>query len=99
MATGSLDTSFVGILEFDMNGGSTVALSRKTYRPYFYDVALCDKHTHEIFYDKLGYKLVSLPVFNKQPEELETIMDQWLYLLKHLSTMDKLPSFLDNDNL
>ncbi|MCY4778584.1 Rpn family recombination-promoting nuclease/putative transposase [Sphingobacterium sp. UT-1RO-CII-1] len=86
---------FVGILEFDMNGGSNVALSRETDRPYFYDVALCDKHTHEVFYDKLGYKMVSLPVFNKQPKELETIMDQWLYLLKHLSTMDKLPSFLD----
>ncbi len=68
---------------------------RKTDRPYFYDVALCDKDTHEIFYDKLGYKLVSLPMFNKKPTELHTIMDQWLYVLKHLSTMDKLPSFLD----
>lgn len=58
-------------------------------------VSLCDKHTKEIFYDKLGYKIVSLPIFNKKPEELETVMDQWLYLLKHLSTMDKLPSFLD----
>ncbi|MCY4779287.1 Rpn family recombination-promoting nuclease/putative transposase [Sphingobacterium sp. UT-1RO-CII-1] len=86
---------FVGILEFNMDKGEGTALSRKTDRPYFYDVALCDKHTHEVFYDKLGYKLVSLPVFNKRPEELETIMDQWLYLLKHLSTMDKLPSFLD----
>jgi len=62
---------------------------------YFYDVALCDKDTHEIFYDKLGYKLVSLPIFNKKPTELRTVMDQWLYVLKHLSTMDKLPSFLD----
>ena len=26
---------------------------------------------------------------------LKTVMDQWLYLLKHLSTMDRLPSFLD----
>ncbi|MCY4780791.1 Rpn family recombination-promoting nuclease/putative transposase [Sphingobacterium sp. UT-1RO-CII-1] len=86
---------FVGILEFDVNSGSGLSFSRDTKRPYFYDVALCDKHTHEVFYDKLGYKIVSLPVFNKQPEELETVMDQWLYLLKHLSTMDKLPSFLD----
>ena len=34
-------------------------------------------------------------MFNKKPTELHTIMDQWLYVLKHLSTMDKLPSFLD----
>lgn len=86
---------FVGILEFSMDGDTTVALSRNTDRPYFYDIALCDKDTQEVFYDKLGYKMVSLPIFDKKPEELETLMDQWLYLLKHLSTMDKLPSFLD----
>lgn len=40
--------------------------------------------------------MISIPLFNKQPEELKTIMDQWLYLLKHLSTMDRLPLFLDN---
>ncbi len=39
--------------------------------------------------------MISLPLFNKQPEELKTVMDQWLYLLKHLSTMDRLPTFLD----
>ncbi|MGH2622450.1 MAG: PD-(D/E)XK nuclease family transposase, partial [Sphingobacterium sp.] len=37
----------------------------------------------------------SLPMFTKKPAELKTNMDQWLFLLKHLSTMDKLPSFLD----
>ncbi len=40
--------------------------------------------------------MISIPLFNKQPEELKAIMDQWLYLLKHLSTMDRLPLFLDN---
>ncbi|WP_270089098.1 Rpn family recombination-promoting nuclease/putative transposase [Sphingobacterium sp. SYP-B4668] len=86
---------FIGILEFNMDGDNKGIPSRNTDRPYFYDVVLCDKYTHEIFYDKLGYKFVSLPVFNKNPKELFTVMDQWLYLLKHLSTMDKLPSFLD----
>jgi len=86
---------FIGVLEFKLDGDIDALPMRKTDRPYFYDVALCDKDTHEIFYDKLGYKLVSLPMFNKKPTELHTIMDQWLYVLKHLSTMDKLPSFLD----
>ena len=78
-----------------MDGNGSSNISRVKERPYFYDVALCDKLTKEIFYDKLGYKMISLPLFNKQPEELKTVMDQWLYLLKHLSTMDRLPSFLD----
>lgn len=86
---------FIGVLEFKLHGENEAFLLRKTDRPYFYDVALCDKTTHEIFYNKLGYKLVSLPMFNKKPAELRSVMDQWLYVLKHLSTMDKLPSFLD----
>ncbi|MNK14537.1 flagellar assembly protein H [compost metagenome] len=86
---------FIGILEFDMDRNGSSGISRVTECPYFYDVALCDKLTKEIFYDKLGYKMISLPLFNKQPEELKTVMDQWLYLLKHLSTMDRLPTFLD----
>ena len=80
---------FIGILEFPLHQDD------KIDQPYFYDVALCDIQTKEIFYDKLGYKMISLPLFNKKPEELLTIRDQWLYLLKHLSTMDKLPAFLD----
>lgn len=86
---------FIGILEFRMDG---IKSARPVHEPesrYFYDVALCDKYTHEVFYDKLGYKMVSLPSFTKKPNELNSVMDQWLYLLKHLSTMDKLPYFLD----
>src|SRR5690554_2314481 len=78
---------FIGILEFSLHEPQTGTGDRATDRPYFYDIALCDRHTHEVFYDKLGYKLVSLPDFQKSPGELDTIMDQWLYLLKHLSTM------------
>ncbi len=85
---------FIGILEFRMDERKGFE-HPDTGHPYFYDVALCDKNTHEIFYDKLGYKMVSLPLFNKTPEQLVSVMDQWLYLLKHLSTMDKLPAFLD----
>lgn len=85
---------FIGILEFQMEKNKDVE-ALETNAPYFYDVALCDRRTHQLFYDKLGFKLISLSDFHKKPDELVTIMDQWLYLLKHLSTMDKLPAFLD----
>ncbi|MCS4163038.1 hypothetical protein M2419_000101 [Sphingobacterium sp. BIGb0116] len=62
----------------DRNGSS--GISSLTERPYFYDVALCDKLTKEIFYDKLGYKMISLPLFNKQLEELKIVMDQLVVL-------------------
>lgn len=62
---------------------------------YLYDVALLDKQTKETFYNKLGYKFVVLPNFVKTESELETDMDQWLYLLKHISRMNQIPKFLD----
>lgn len=86
---------FIGILEFSLQESQGLLTERTTDRPYFHDVALCDRYTHEVFYNKLGYKLVSLPDFQKSPDELDSVMDQWLYLLKHLSTMDKLPTYLD----
>ena len=46
-------------------------------------------------YDKLGYKIISLPIFNKGFEELKTVMDQWLYRLKRLIIMNRLATFLD----
>ncbi|MFD1771611.1 Rpn family recombination-promoting nuclease/putative transposase [Sphingobacterium suaedae] len=86
---------FIGILEFSMVGNGPELVSHDTERPYFHDVALCDRQTHEVFYNKLGYKLISLPTFTKTDKQLASVMDQWIYLLKHLSQMDRLPSFLD----
>lgn len=86
---------FIGILEFALPMKKRLQVDPPTSESYFYDIALCDKLTQTEFYEKLGYKMISLPLFNKKPAELKTNMDRWLYLLKHLSTMDKLPSFLD----
>ena len=61
---------------------------------YIHDIALCDRNTGNIFYDKLGYMYVELPNFTKKESELETELDKWLYVLKHLSTMKKLPAYL-----
>ena len=78
---------FIGVLEFE--------LEHTDPDKYFYDVMLYDKESKRVFYDKLGYKLLVLPNFNKQEADIKTDMDQWLYLLKNLSKLDKIPSFLD----
>ncbi len=78
---------FIALLEFRMDEVGT--------DQYFYDVVLCDKQTKEIFYNKLGYKMIVLPNFTKSEPELKTDMDQWLYLLKHLSDLEQIPTFLD----
>ena len=42
------------------------------------------------------YFIVDLVNFTKTADELETIEDKWLYLLKHAGSSDRLPAFNDN---
>ena len=63
-------------------------------REYLHDICLCNRDTGEIFYDKLGYTYIELSKFAKTDTELETGLDKWLYLLKNMSRMDKIPVYL-----
>ena len=79
---------FIGILNF--------MLDRSVHDQYYYDVALCDRHSKEVFYDKLGYKLLILPNFKKKHTEIKSYIDMWLYLFRHMEELDEIPKFLDN---
>ena len=61
---------------------------------YLHDICLCDRETGEIFYDKLGYIYIELSKFVKTGTELETDLDRWLYFLKNMPGMDRLPVYL-----
>ena len=78
---------FVGILQFPL----------KEIDPgeCFIDVGLINKINQKVFYEKLGFKFIVLPHFTKKEHELCNDMEQWLYLIKHLSEMQKMPKYLD----
>ena len=59
-----------------------------------HDVGLLDKKTFKVFKDKLSFKYVEIAKFNKTEEELDTLYDKWLYVLKNLSRLDERPSAL-----
>ena len=61
---------------------------------YLHDICLCNIDNGEIFYDKLGYTYIELSKFVKTDAELETDLDKWLYMLKNMSRMDKIPVYL-----
>ncbi|HEY8930081.1 MAG TPA: Rpn family recombination-promoting nuclease/putative transposase [Mucilaginibacter sp.] len=61
---------------------------------YLHDVCLSNRNTGEIFYDKLGYTYIELLKFVKEEDKLETELDKWLYVLKNMSRMDKIPVYL-----
>lgn len=59
-----------------------------------HDVGLLDKKTHKVFNDKLSFKYVEVAKFNKTEDELVTLYDKWLYVLKNLSRLDERPAAL-----
>ncbi|MGK6353021.1 Rpn family recombination-promoting nuclease/putative transposase [Parapedobacter sp. DT-150] len=77
----------IGILEFSMDTDEQ--------ERYFHDIALMEKTSGKLFYDKLGFKFLEIVNFVKTGEALLSDMDKWMYLLKHMSTLDKIPTFLD----
>ena len=59
-----------------------------------HDVGLLDKKTLKVFNDKLSFKYVEIAKFNKTEDELVTLYDKWLYVLKNLSRLDERPAAL-----
>lgn len=55
------------------------------------DIILADRETHEQFSDKLRFIFIELPAFNKEEEECETDFERWIYVLKNMETLKRLP--------
>ena len=55
------------------------------------DVALREKSSDSIFSDKLRFIYLSLPFFDKSEEECETGFEQWIYVLKYMEVLERLP--------
>jgi len=77
----------VALLEdFELEG------SQKT--EFLHDICLCNRDNSNIFYDSLGYTFIELLKFDKTDAELESDLDKWLFILKNMSSMDKIPVYL-----
>ncbi|MCI5180073.1 MAG: Rpn family recombination-promoting nuclease/putative transposase [Candidatus Electrothrix sp. AW3_4] len=61
---------------------------------YRYDVKLSDIDTHKVFYDKLTFIYLEMPKFTKSLEELTTRFEQWLYVIRNLNRLERLPDSL-----
>lgn len=61
---------------------------------WHHEVKLMETDTKEVFYDKLTYVYVEIPKFDKTENELETMYDKWMFVLKNLSSLMKRPASL-----
>ena len=63
-------------------------------KKFRYDIKLKDIDTNKVFYEKLTFIYLEMPKFNKSVDELETRFDKWLYVLRNLNKLDRVPDKL-----
>ncbi|MDY6939413.1 MAG: Rpn family recombination-promoting nuclease/putative transposase [Cyanobacteriota bacterium] len=73
----------IGVLDFVFD-------DHKNEDTLIHTVQLKNQHC-EVFYEKLKFVYIELPKFTKTLEELETHLDKWLFLLKHLPDLRDRP--------
>ena len=78
----------IALLNFDMHDEAFDA------DKICHTVKLCDIETNRVFYHKLDFIYVEISKFNKTENELDTLYDKWLYVLKNLSRLEKRPKAL-----
>ena len=61
------------------------------------DNMLCNVKTGKRLSDKLRFIYIQLSLFNKKESELKSKIDEWIYLLKEMPTMDTVPAFAKKD--
>lgn len=49
----------------------------------------------DVFFDKLNFRFLQMPLFDKEEHELETKFDKWCYFLKNLVNFDHIPEILN----
>lgn len=78
----------VAILDFVFDEG------KREPDKYRYDVKLTDVETCKVFYDKLTFVYLEMPKFQKDVKELTTRFDQWMFVIRNLNKLDRVPDEL-----
>ncbi len=71
----------VFLMNFILDGNSKLRI----------DVILADRDTGELFCDKYRQIFISLPLFDKNENECLTDFDRWIYVLKNMETLKRMP--------
>lgn len=78
----------IGLLNFNFAEGLQDA------HRWHHEVKLMEVDTKEVFYDKLTYVYVEIPKFDKKEDELVSMYDKWMYVLRNLSSLMQRPAAL-----
>ncbi len=78
----------IGLLNFEMDDDSADPDEVR------HEVKLMNTKTKRVFYDKLTLIYVIIPRFRKTEEQLETLFDKWMFVLKNMSELTSRPERL-----
>lgn len=78
----------IAILDFVFDG------NKNQSEKFRYDVKLTDIETNKVFYDKLTFIYLEMPKFNKAIDELTTRFEKWLFVLRNLNKLERVPDKL-----
>ena len=63
---------------------------------YRHEIKLKDVEDNHVFYDKLTFVYLEMPKFNKMEDELVTMFDKWMFVLRNLSRLLDRPKALQD---
>ena len=55
------------------------------------DIVLSDRDTGKLFSNKFRQIFIELPNFNKEEDECENDFERWIYVLKNMETLKRMP--------
>jgi predicted transposase/invertase (TIGR01784 family) len=80
-------TYFTGIFDFEVTKNPS----------YINRYKIIDIETNENYIKDIELNFIELPKFNKQENELESVIDQWLYFLKNAENPQVIPGNLQDE--
>ena len=78
---------FIGLMDSVLEDSAT--------EEYLHHVRLVYEKSGQEFYKKLGFIFIEIPKFTKSEEDLKTGVDKWLFILKNMSRLQKIPLILN----
>jgi predicted transposase/invertase (TIGR01784 family) len=82
-------TYFIGILDFEVTKNLSYISRHK----------IIDIETNENYIKDIEFNFIELPKFKKEQNELETIIDQWVYFIKNAENLEVIPENLNDQGL
>ena len=84
------DVYTVGILNFEFPNNEYPSDS------FRHEIKLKDVEDNHVFYDKLTFVYLEMPKFNKAEDELVTMFDKWMFVLRNLTNLLDRPKALQD---